>query len=229
MFIVLFYLYICDMNTTYIYGLKDPVSLEMRYVGKSNNPIKRLKHHIYNSKKYNRHCSSWIKSLLNNNLFPILEIIEECTLENWQEREIHWIGKFDNLVNHTKGGQGRTSDGKSTIKNNSGLSIEELIPAIISMIPTFSDREIERKFQLSKGFISRCRNGYIKYITDNSIIIPKNKTRGNGGFNKGKKFVNVQKKKHPSIGAYNRGCRCQECIRLKSESRKKQELKKYST
>lgn len=211
------------MEKIYIYALSDPITNEIRYIGKSNNPELRLKNHLYKCHIYNRHSSKWLLKLKLRNLKPILTILEECDINNWEERETYWISKFNNLVNHTKGGEGRVCDGKSTIKNNSGLDIETLIPIIISMIPTFSDRDIERKYQLSKGFISRCRNGYIKYIKDNNIVIPKNTTKGNNSSNKGRKFTNIQKKKHPSIGAYNRGCRCKECIILKQDSRKRWE------
>lgn len=54
------------------------------------------------------------------------------------------------------------------------------------------------------------------------------------GFDKGRiKIINAIDpeilKKHPSIGAYNRGCRCNECKSLKSESVKRwRENKKKS-
>lgn len=43
----------------------------------------------------------------------------------------------------------------------------------------------------------------------------KNKVKLLGG-------IDIEKlKKHPSIGAYNRGCRCNECSKLKAESHKR--------
>jgi predicted GIY-YIG superfamily endonuclease len=50
---------------TYIYTLSDSFG-NIRYVGKTDNPIKRLKTHIYESKKLKKtHKHNWILSLLN--------------------------------------------------------------------------------------------------------------------------------------------------------------------
>lgn len=92
----------------YIYTLSDPETNEIRYVGKSGNPNKRFKTHLYNSKRIKGYIHNWIKSLLKKNQLPILSIIEECNENNWEEREIYWIKKlredgFD-LVNIADGG-----------------------------------------------------------------------------------------------------------------------------
>lgn len=95
----------------YIYGLVDPRTDEIRYVGKSIDPWKRLKSHIketsYKEKK-NYHSKCWIKQLLNEGLEPNLVIIEECNENNWQEREMFWIQHYgyNNLTNLTLGGEG---------------------------------------------------------------------------------------------------------------------------
>lgn len=174
---------------TYIYALKDPITEEIRYIGKSDNPEIRLKNHIYKCKQSKKHSAQWIQSLINKELKPILEILEECNKDIWEEREIYWISKYNNLTNHTTGGEGRNHDGKSTIKIQNELNIDILLPQAISMIPEYSDRDIERKLGFSKGFLSRCRNGYIEYTKQNNIIIPENKTKGNNGTNKGKKLL----------------------------------------
>lgn len=94
------------MNTTFIYGLKDPNTLQIRYVGKSNNPESRLKKHIKdaeNAKKVHRLC--WIKGLLERQQRPLLEIIEEVDVNIWGEREDFWIKSFPNLTNMIDGGK----------------------------------------------------------------------------------------------------------------------------
>ncbi len=100
-------------ETTFIYGLFDPRNYSLRYIGKSDNPDLRLKQHMNemkHGKKGNRHMASWIRQLLNEGLEPSIEILEECTLDNWQESEQAWIAeckKFGlNLVNVTNGGEG---------------------------------------------------------------------------------------------------------------------------
>lgn len=94
----------------YIYSLKDPITNKIRYIGKTTNIQKRYYYHCsnYHLNNENTHRSNWIKSLKNQNLKPIIEIIEEC--ENWQEREIYWIKYHKDLgydlCNHTIGGDG---------------------------------------------------------------------------------------------------------------------------
>jgi len=94
------------MKTTFIYALKDPISFEIRYVGKSNNPKSRFNKHIGEARRNpNNHRLCWIKGLLDNNLKPILEILEEIEFNKWQEREIFYISTLPNLTNTLPGGE----------------------------------------------------------------------------------------------------------------------------
>ena len=86
----------------YIYTLSHPITNEVRYVGKTINIKRRYKQHLYD--KRGSHKASWVKSLKNDGLKPILTIIEECNNDNWAEREIFWISQFDNLTNLKAGG-----------------------------------------------------------------------------------------------------------------------------
>lgn len=102
------------IKSTFIYGLKDPNTEQIRYIGKTSHPEKRLKHHI--SVRYNNHKSNWIQSLLKNNEKPILEIIDEVPISNWEFWEKHYIRLFKSLgaelVNSTEGGRGGEDDRK---------------------------------------------------------------------------------------------------------------------
>lgn len=101
------------MNKTTIYGLVDPLTNQLRYIGKTiQDPYFRYASHIsiskHNKKKDHTHC--WIKSLLNNKLKPEIVIIQENTSI---EDEIFYIEYYKsigcNLTNHTKGGDTGTS------------------------------------------------------------------------------------------------------------------------
>jgi group I intron endonuclease len=87
----------------YIYSLKHPITKEVRYIGKTKNIKRRYYEHI--NKKHNSYKSNWIQSLLKKDLKPIIDIIEICNKDNWEEREKYWITQFDNLTNLTKGGE----------------------------------------------------------------------------------------------------------------------------
>lgn len=90
---------------TKIYSLKHPDTLEIKYIGKTVQPLKyRLAGHISRSKKYRTaYVNCWIYNLLQQGKKPIIELIEECE-ENWEEREQYWINFYPNLCNHQQGG-----------------------------------------------------------------------------------------------------------------------------
>ena len=92
-------------RVTYIYTLSDPVTKEVRYVGKTVNIKTRFNNHCSAKKK--SHSASWILSL--RPLKPELIVIEEVK-ENWIEREQFWINKYRTegyrLTNLTDGGEG---------------------------------------------------------------------------------------------------------------------------
>lgn len=104
------------MKTIYIYCLKDPETNEIRYIGKTASPLyKRLSSH-YRDKKHS-YKTHWISSLKNKNLKPIIELVEECTENNWIEREKYWIAYYRerfNLTNYLDGGQGQQKGYKHT-------------------------------------------------------------------------------------------------------------------
>lgn len=103
----------------YIYTLSDPITNEVRYVGKSVNPKKRLDNHLYIKKK--QHCSCWIQSLKIKGLKPIFSIIETTDKENWISREQYWIVYYKEqgaaLTNHSIGGEGQTGT-KQSVESN---------------------------------------------------------------------------------------------------------------
>ena len=78
------------MTDIYIYGLQDPTTNEIRYVGKTNNPKKRLMFHLY-CNDTNKHKSNWIMSLKKTGTKPNLLILEKTNEIEWEEREKHWI------------------------------------------------------------------------------------------------------------------------------------------
>jgi hypothetical protein len=94
----------------YIYVLKDPITDEIKYVGKSINPYDRCRKHISEAKitGANNHRINWIKSLLKLGLTPNMEIMDEIDGE-WEWLEQYWISQFKtwgfNLTNGTFGGE----------------------------------------------------------------------------------------------------------------------------
>lgn len=94
-------------STTFIYGLIDPRTHAVRYVGKSANPAMRLKTHLKD--KHSTHKVHWLNELRALGLMPHIVVIEEVPIENWQAAECFWIAHYKasgaNLVNTTDGGE----------------------------------------------------------------------------------------------------------------------------
>lgn len=99
-----------------IYSLNDPNTNEVKYVGKTVSPLsKRLSSH-YRDKSHS-YKTHWICSLKDENLKPIIKLIEICSEDNWEEREKYWISyyrKITNLTNYLDGGQGQQKGYKHT-------------------------------------------------------------------------------------------------------------------
>ncbi len=98
-------------ETRYIYGLVDPESNEIRYIGKSIRPIERLQNHMNDKSKCHR--AHWLQSLKSKGLKPELVIFESISGSDdwsWQESEKYWIKRGKALgwplTNNTDGGDG---------------------------------------------------------------------------------------------------------------------------
>lgn len=98
------------MGKTYIYALTDPDTQEVRYIGKADNPQKRLNRHLGQFEPKPTHKSNWIKSLLEIGKQPGVKILEEVDESEWQSSERKWINEYKssgaNLTNTTDGGEG---------------------------------------------------------------------------------------------------------------------------
>jgi hypothetical protein len=99
-------------RATTIYGLIDPRTQELRYVGKTINPLPfRLSQHINDAARgrVDIFRFRWINKLSRMGLKPDIFEIETVT-SNWQEAEQFWIAYFKSigadLVNATAGGDG---------------------------------------------------------------------------------------------------------------------------
>lgn len=90
----------------FIYVLKDPDTKIVCYVGKTNNPTKRLSSHFSPEAGNSLPSTIWIKKLKTNNKKPVMEIIEET--DDWESCERKWIAFYRNenkdLLNVDEGG-----------------------------------------------------------------------------------------------------------------------------
>jgi len=104
-----------------IYGLFDPRTDELRYIGKSTTGIKRAKAHWKPSQLRNPNnrarSKAWVKSLLANGVVPEARILQECLKDNLADAEIYNIAYYRfigcRLINHAGGGEGALGIKKS--------------------------------------------------------------------------------------------------------------------
>lgn len=101
------------MNAVTIYALAHPKLPDViRYIGKTGLPLSgRLKYHLYDLKPHRPKCHrrSWLRSLVNSGIRPIIWPLEICQESEWQNREKYWISFFKPLgmlTNTTPGGEG---------------------------------------------------------------------------------------------------------------------------
>lgn len=99
-----------------VYGLLDPNTLDLRYVGRSSSGLVRPKKHIWNMTENKTRYSHlriyrWIEILRRDDAKPTIIVLSECsTQEQLALEEIRWIAlakQFDhNLTNLSDGGEG---------------------------------------------------------------------------------------------------------------------------
>lgn len=98
--------------TDYIYALKCPEG-EIRYIGKSTDPVARLRSHISRARsgETKHYAANWIRSLLALGTPPTVEVIFQVPEgEPWEPYEVRMIAEFKaeghRLTNSTGGGDG---------------------------------------------------------------------------------------------------------------------------
>lgn len=93
--------------TATIYGLVDPRSNRVRYVGKTTWSLAhRLKGHLAEVKAQGHtHKSRWIAGLLAEGLRPSVIVLERVPVSDWEEAECRWIARLEDLTNVTAGGE----------------------------------------------------------------------------------------------------------------------------
>lgn len=95
-----------------VYGLVDPHTNQLRYVGKSCSGLTRPKWHwTASGLKERTKKSAWVKSVIATGIEPEIEVLEVCTnAQDASDQECFWIEYFRfigcNLTNMTNGGDG---------------------------------------------------------------------------------------------------------------------------
>ena len=118
------------MKKTYIYSLICPLDGTVKYIGKANSPKDRFRKHKNlgdKNKGDNILKNNWIKQLLDQNLLPILNIIEEVNISEWKAKEKFYIKLYkDNgveLYNICGGGNGPSFGNSGSFVGNPPVKV----------------------------------------------------------------------------------------------------------
>lgn len=133
-------------RSIFVYGLKDPRTGEIRYIGKSTTGMRRPLDHTKPSylAKDDTHKGRWLKQLVSSGLFPEVVILAKCSDKTEVLKlEVECIAKYRAmgvpLTNLTDGGDGL-----------SGHKFSEKHKSLIAVGRTGKTHSPETKAHLSK-------------------------------------------------------------------------------
>lgn len=143
-----------------IYSLKHPLTREIRYIGVTSCTLEqRYSQHKHTAlkRKQDTHVAKWFRKVYSEGLLPLIELIEVCSKDTWQDREKYWIGVYNNLTNIREGGTG-------VIVDRSMESIQRSINAHKKPVVL-----LNKKFSLHKRFDSSVECAKFLGTTDTAI------------------------------------------------------------
>lgn len=148
------------MERVFIYGLIDPITNELRYIGKSINPKARLRKHISERYNHDSYKDRWIRKLIDCENRPELIIIDEVLKDEWVFWEKHYISYFKmigvRLTNTTLGGdQPPSTKGRKHTEDSKIKMSESKKGKPIPWLNNGKERNEKHKSNLSKSLKGR--------------------------------------------------------------------------
>lgn len=208
------------MKTIFIYELIDPRTNEPKYIGKSINISNRLSAHLKDKAK--TYKTNWIKGLLELNLKPIINVIDEVNEDEWSFWEQHYIDLYKSwgfkLTNLTPGGVG--------IKNFTSEVRKKMSLAKLGKVGELSNKKGKKHSKESCLKMSLIRKGKTyeevlgvdkaKEVKEKQKKIRKGKTYEEIYGDRAEEIKEKQSKViHPSRPAWNKGLENSKEVRLK--------------
>lgn len=173
-------------NEVYLYTLANPLTNEIRYIGKTISLQKRYSRH-YHDNSNNKKCS-WIKSLKSKGLKPKLEVLEIVNKDEWEFWEEYWICQLRawgvNLTNIDNGGTGKnkfTKDRLDDLRIHAKTKLFNSVKRIYGqytfdghLIKTFNSyEEIKKEYPgIHTGFIRKTYNNnyWVSYKLNEKVL-----------------------------------------------------------
>jgi len=155
----------------YIYGLIDPITNKLRYIGKSISPKIRLRKHISERHKHDSYKDRWIRKVLLCNAKPELIIIDIVPSSEWQFWEKFYISYFKGLAvkltNTTEGGdQPPSTKGRKHTKKSKQKMSDSKKGKPIPWLNNGKERTKKHRDNLSKSLKGRISPNKGKIYSD---------------------------------------------------------------
>lgn len=85
------------MDSRVVYGLLDPRTGMIVYVGVTKNPSYRYLEHLRMPRKEGNQKNAWIKELIDLGLKPVFVFLDSVNESQHEEAEQKWIAHFQKL------------------------------------------------------------------------------------------------------------------------------------
>jgi GIY-YIG catalytic domain/NUMOD3 motif len=85
-----------DKNSeVFIYWLENPITEQVFYIGKTQNPEQRFRYHSrsYDDPSKNPKLRAVIRGIVDSGLTPLMTVIDGCKEVDWKKLERYWICK----------------------------------------------------------------------------------------------------------------------------------------
>lgn len=144
----------------YIYALIDPITNELRYIGKTINIKKRLSRHITERNLFDSYKDRWIRKLVDLSYKPIIIVIDYVLENEWEYWEKFYISYYKmigcRLTNGTIGGITMPSNkGKKHSEERKRKNSEARKGKPIPWMNTGKERTEEHRKNLSNSLKGR--------------------------------------------------------------------------
>lgn len=110
-----------------IYGLFDPDTGDMRYVGKAKKCNERFVRHLQEARTEDRPVHRWIRKLASVRNLPTLQLLECVPVSEWEQAEKRWIAfhrKGCDLLNLADGGNLPSMTKAQRIKSGYAMNLK---------------------------------------------------------------------------------------------------------
>ena len=157
-------------EVVYIYGLMDPRNNQIRYIGKTKNPKKRLVEHITESIRSGsqNYRLRWIRKLTKLELKPEIKFLKVCSSFDFEKYETEYIKIYQSnmLTNSDETGQGNKNRKIEVLERQSENSGRKVFQYDLNgnFIKEYrSTRNAANELNTNHANISRCCNGEYKH------------------------------------------------------------------